>query len=382
MNQYIVNPQARVGSAHPGLFEPYEYDLAQNFFNSRTGFKSTPLIHLRNLASKLGIGDIVVKDESSRLGLDSFKILGVSYAVWSLRKEGLLSKRSVLVCATEGNHGRAVARAARESGLDAKIYVAADMSAGRRDAISREGAELLIVDGNYDDAVRIAADDARRKGWTIISDTAWSEYVDVPRRIMAGYTRLVAEAEDQWSPDPPIDVVLVQAGVGGLACAVLSSLCNRFGTERPFTIVCEPVAAASFLKSAQSGKPVHLQPFDTIMAGLRCGEISVLAWPTIAAAADAFVSIDDEQCAAAMRTLAHPTGNDANIVAGAAGACGLAALLAVLQEDELRKVREAAGLGAQSRVLVINTEGATDPELYARITGNDPATKGTSKTKG
>jgi len=180
------------------------------------------------------------------------------------------------------------------------------------------------------------------------------------------------EAEDQWSPEPPPDVVLVQAGVGGLACALVSWLCHRYGASRPFTIVCEAVGAACVMESTRAGKPVSIRgPFDTIMAGLRCGEVSPLAWPTIAAAVDAFVSIDDEQCEQAMRRLAYPISGDPLVIAGASGACGLAALLAIIQDECLGSVLEACGLNAQSRVLAINTEGATDPEGYLRITGRE-----------
>jgi diaminopropionate ammonia-lyase family len=187
---------------------------------------------------------------------------------------------------------------------------------------------------------------------------------------MLGYTKIMTEAEMQWSPDGPLDLVLVQAGVGGLACAVVSWLCQKYGTKRPFVIVCEPASAACFLESSRAGKPLTLNgPFNTIMAGLRCGEMSPIAWPTLATAVDAFVSIDDMRCTSAMRALARPSNGDPVIVAGASGACGLAALLAILQDERLRPVLEVSGICVQSRILVINTEGATDLELYVKVTG-------------
>ena len=369
MSQYVINPNSRADPDYPGLFESEEYRLVNDFFCSRSDFHPTPLMHLRALASELGIGDILLKDESARFGLNSFKILGVSYAVGQLLGEGRLVKGSVVVCASEGNHGRALARVAAENKLGARIYVASDTSSTRIEVIEKEGAEVIVVDGTYDDAVKEAARDAELYGWQIISDTSWSGYEEIPRRIMSGYTKLMTEAEMQWSPDPPPDVVLVQAGVGGLACAVVSWLCQRYGTKRPFVIVCEPLSAAGLLESSRAGKPVTLSgPFNTIMAGLRCGEVSSLAWPTIAGGVDAFVSIDDEQCREAMRILAHPVNGDPLVTAGASGACGLAALLAILQEKDLRAVREASGVRVRSRILIINTEGATDPELYLRVT--------------
>jgi diaminopropionate ammonia-lyase len=367
VSQYFLNSAARSGPIPLGLFDAEEYREVNSFFRSAS---FTPLLHLPALASKTGVGDILIKDESDRLGLNSFKILGVSYAVGRLLSEGRITKGDVLVCATEGNHGRAVALAAHENGLAAKIYMSEDVAAPRIEAIVHEGAQVVITKGNYDDAVRLAADDARRNGWTIISDTSWRSYEEIPRLIMAGYTRLMDEAARQWSPESPPNLVLIQAGVGGLACAMVSWLCHQYGGERPFTIVCEPTKAACVLESARAGKPVSLHgPFNTMMAGLRCGEISPIAWPTLARTVDAFVSIDDEQCARGMRALAHPSNGDPVVVAGASGACGLAALLAIFQDHGLRPVREASDLSRRSRVLVINTEGATDPELYVQVTG-------------
>lgn len=360
MSQYLINPYARERDCS-GLFQAEEYRLVNDFFCSLPKFEPTPLMHLGALASELGIGDILLKDESARLGLNSFKILGASFAVHRLLSEGRLVDDSVVVCGSEGNHGRAIARVAAENKLRAKIYVASATSRMLIEVIEKEGAEVIVVDGNYDDAVKQAAHEARQQGWQVISDTSWTEYEEIPRWIMLGYTKLMTEAEMQWSPDPPPDVVFVQAGVGGLACAVVSWLCQRYRTKRPFVIVCEPASAACLLESSRAGKPVTLTgPFNTIMAGLRCGEMSPIAWPTLATAVNAFVSIADVQCALAMRAVARPSNGDPVVVAGASGACGLAALLAILQDERLRPVREASGINFQSRILVINTEGATD----------------------
>jgi diaminopropionate ammonia-lyase len=370
MQRYFINPAARSVSAYPALFGDEEYASVNAFHQKRPHLRPTPLRPLRTLAAEIGVGDVLVKDESARFGLNSFKVLGVSYAVDSLLSGGRLNKRSVLACATEGNHGRAVAHAARENELQAKIYVSGDTAAARIEALKGEGAQVVIVKGNYDEAVKRCAEDAQHQGWTIVSDTSWPGYEEIPRLIMAGYTRLLSEAEQQWQRESPPDVVLVQGGVGGLACAVVSWLNHRYGLRRPFVVVCEPATAACLLESARAGTPVSIDgPFNTIMAGLRCGVVSPLAWPSISGIADAFVAIDDEPCASAMRKLSAPAGDDPMIVAGAAGACGLAGLLAILQDESFHPLREASGLGKQSRVLVINTEGATDPELYAQIIG-------------
>ena len=362
MTEYFLNPHARRTVA-TGLFDEHEYRQVDAF-----QVDPTPLRHLRGLASRMSVGEIILKDESSRLGLNAFKILGVSYAVARLLDQNRIAKHSVLICATTGNHGRAVARVAREHRLEARVYVPAGTVPARISAIQSEGAVVVPVDGNYDDAVRLVAEDAKLHGWTIISDTGWPGYEEIPQLIMAGYTKLMDEAERQWAPAPPPDIVLIQAGVGGLACAVVSWLCHRFGRQRPFTIICEPASAACYLESARAGKPVLLAgPFNTRMAGLASGEVSSTAWSTVVTAADAFVAIDDGPSFQVMRELAEPSDGDPVIVAGASGACGLAVLSEVLRDHGLQPVCEASGVNANSRVLVFNTEGATDPELYAQV---------------
>jgi diaminopropionate ammonia-lyase len=364
VNTYFLNPRARNSDALPELFSAEDFEELNNFHP-----QPTPLHRLQQLASVMGISNIFLKDESSRCGLNSFKILGVTFAFDRLMKDGRVTKGSMVVCATEGNHGRAVARVARQNGLGAKVYLSRHAVAAVINAIEQEGAQVVTVEGNYDHAVRQSASDAQRNGWTIVSDTAWPGYEEIPRLIMAGYMKLLDEAQSQWSPNLSLpDVVLVQAGVGGLSCAVVSWLCHHYGEQRPYTIVCEPAPAACHLESARAGSPVSLPgPYNTVMAGLRAGEVSSIAWPTIASAADAFVAIDDEKCIEAVRALARPLGDDPVVVAGPSGACGLGTLFAILQDHALRRVRENCGLTPESRVLVINTEGATDSELHERI---------------
>ncbi len=255
--------------------------------------------------------------------------------------------------------------------LRAHVYVHSETTQSRVEAIQREGAEIAVVDGNYDDAVRRVAVDAQCYGWTVISDTSWPGYELVPRYIMAGYTILLDEAAQQWPPTAAPDVVLIQAGVGGLLCAVASWLCNKFGSMRPYLISCEPIGAPCVLESAKAGKLTTIKgSLDTVMAGLSCGTPSHAAWPTISAVVDAFVAVADERAKEAMRRLANPEAPDRGVVAGESGACGVASLIAVLRNEDLKPVRDAAGLGPESRILVVNTEGATDPHTYAQIVGS------------
>jgi diaminopropionate ammonia-lyase len=336
----------------PGLFTEAEYDDVQRFFESRPDLTPTPLVHLPALAHTLGLADLLVKDESTRFGLNAFKMVGVAYAVDRIPRGGVRT----LVCASEGNHGRAVARAARERGLRAIVYMRRSAAAARVDAIRDEGADVVLVDGTYDDAVkRMAGEAARAADRTIVSDTAWPGYETIPRAIMAGYTWIMTEAARQWAPHPP-DIVVVQAGVGGLAGAVGSWLAARM-RPRPYFICAEPRGSACVHASIEAGRAVALVPADTIMNGLRCGEVSSLALPALAATVDACVLVDDAAAVEAIERLATPIGADAPIVAGASGACGLAALCAWSRE---------APIAPGSRAFIVNTEGTTDPARYAR----------------
>lgn len=369
MNKSFINPHSRTKDPIGGLFSSEELSQVRTFFRRHPNNKPTPLLQLSALAEKIGVKNILVKDESTRMGLNSFKILGVSYAVNRLLSDKRITKDTVLVCATEGNHGRAVAHAARANGLAARIYVAGDIKPTRIEALEKEGAEVIAVKGNYDEAVRQAAHDAGKNGWQVVSDTSWTGYEEIPRLIMAGYTGMLGEAQTQWSGEPP-DAIFVQAGVGGLAGAVVSWFYQIYGRRRPFIIICEPDSAACFLESARAGKPVTLKGrFDTIMAGLRCGEVSPLGWKIISAKADAYLTVSDGQCQTAMRLLAHPPKNDIAAAAGASGACGLGGLLAVMQNEQLSQLREHCRIDCNSRIFLINTEGATDPQLYSEIVG-------------
>ncbi len=368
-NEYFINSLSRADSLQVGLFKTEEYAQVRSFFHSQSFFQPTSLNHLRGLAKKIGVGDILLKDESTRFGLDSFKILGVAYALHRLLSEGRLSNDSVLACATEGNHGRAVAHIARKNNLKAKIYVAADTVRARIEAIEKEGAEVCVIAGSYDEAVREVAKDAEIYDWKIISDTSWEDYDEIPRLIMAGYTWMLDEAKTQWEAEPP-DIVLVQAGVGSLAAAIVSWFCRQYAENRPRLVVCEPSSSASLLKSASARQIISIKhPFDTVMVGLRCGETSPLAWSVLSESVDAFIAVSDDRCSEAMRLLAYPDGDDPVVIAGAAGACGMAGLLAISRDENFIELREAIGMNECSRVLLINTEGATDPESYARITG-------------
>jgi diaminopropionate ammonia-lyase len=348
------------------------------FHKSLPGYAATPLHALPGLAAGLGLGAVYVKDESRRFGLRAFKALGASWAMQSVlaaRREAGSPPPSTVATATDGNHGRAVAWAARRLGLAAVIFIPERSAPARIAAIRGEGARVVPVAGTYDDAVARCAAEATAGGWQVISDTGYEGYLEIPRRVAEGYATLFAEADAERTARgwPAPDVVLVQGGVGALAEAAVVDADRR--SPRPRLIVVEPDSAAGLLESIASpgGAPRCASGRqETIMAGLNCGMPSLAAWPVLRRGVDLFLSIEDRYAEEAMRRLWRPAPGDPRIEAGESGAAGLAGLLALAGESALRQARERLGLGPRSAILLINTEGATDPDGFRRVTGEAP----------
>ncbi len=349
------------------------------------GYAPTPLRDLPDAAAAARVASVRYKDEGGRFGLGSFKALGGAYAVMRLL-QAELAKRGVanaataaelmdgrhkeatraitVCCATDGNHGRSVAWGARRFGAACVIFVHETVSQGRRDAIAKWGAEIRVVPGTYDDAVREAQKQAEANGWFVVSDTSYPGYTEVPRDVMQGY-RLMAEEAAEQIGDAPTHV-FVPGGVGGVAAAVSVQMRARFGAAAR-VIVAEPDKAACLLASAEAGAPTMVPgDLDTLMAGLACGEPSLLAWQELERGAFAFISVPDDSAVACMKALAART---PPIVAGESAVAGLAALLLAAREPF---ARTALGLDESSRVLIFGTEGATDPEVYERLVGRAP----------
>jgi diaminopropionate ammonia-lyase len=373
------------GSARDGILGATALAAAQRAISAWDGYRPTPLHALPALAATLGVGAIHYKDEGTRFGLGSFKALGGAYAVGRLlareisRRVGRdlspadlgapelrgLCAGYTVTCATDGNHGRSVAWGARQFGARCVIYIHATVSEGRKAAIEQFGATVVRTTGNYDQAVRQADRDASENGWHVISDTSYPGYMDVPRDVMQGYQVMVDEAVGAL-PEWPTHV-FVQAGVGGFAAAVCAYFWERDMAHRPVFVVVEPQAADCLYRSARAGRVTAVTgELDTLMAGLACGEVSLLAWEVLAEGADAFCTIDDTAAVATMRLLATPGGGDPAIVAGESAVAGLAAAIAAMQDPQ---ARTALGLGADSRLLFIGSEADTDAALYARLVG-------------
>lgn len=411
----VLNPNAGLHAYDPALRRWLSLSEGRAARDRLAGWpgmsgQPTPAWNMPGLARALGIAQLTIKDESKRSALGSFKVLGAPNALVKLVQRrwpeqgwtgpDLLRgahaqalKDLVVISATDGNHGRALAAAAQSIGCRCVIVLHAQVSLEREQAIAAFGARIVRIAGHYDDSVAEAARLARDNGWEVVSDTSYEGYEDVPRDVMQGYGVIAVELVDDGvaaselfgraraaGPEAgsgpagvaedrafPWTHVILQGGVGGLAAGIVAGLWDHGGAHRPRFIVAEPEQADCLLRSALAGQPARAQgTVDSVMAGLACGQASPLAWRFLQPAVDLFMTVADAQAEAAMRLLAGANFGDMPVVAGESGAAGLAALQALLGDLE---GRQAAGLTAQSRVLVINTEGATAPEVYARIVG-------------
>lgn len=352
-------------------------------------YRVSPLRSLGGVAATAGVQSVHIKDESGRFGLGSFKSLGGAYAVVCIALEeasrvlGRIVNASELLdpdvravvrnlnvgCATDGNHGRSVAAGANLAGCRANIFVHEGVSPERIAAIARFGANVVEVEGNYDDAVAEAERVCEANNWIIVSDTSWPGYERIPRLVMQGYTVMVSEILDQLAQTSPTHVFL-QAGVGGFAAAIAANLTLRTGAARPKFIIVEPDRAACLFESNKAGNPIKIEPVEpTVMAMLECYEPSMLAWEILSRLAAGYMTVQDTDAIVAMKQLAAAENGAASVIAGESGGAGLAGLLAAAADP---RSRELLGLDAQSRVLLFNTEGATDPSIYKNLTGVDP----------
>jgi len=347
---------------------------------SRLNSGGTPLYSLPDMAAELGVADILVKDESERSVLGSFKALGAPIALVRLilrqfpeqrfEARGLLAGEYrdaladfTVISATDGNHGRALAAAAQSVGCRCVIVLHANVSIEREEAIAAYGAEIVRISGNYDESVEEAAALAMKNDWLVVSDTSYDGYEDIPRDVMQGYGTISAEIVEALHRR--VTHVFLQGGVGGMAAGIASYLWELYGAERPTFVVVEPVQADCLYQSAIAGQAAKATgSVDSVMAGLACGETSPLAWKFLQPSVDFFMTIEDDEAVAAMRRLAAGSSRDIPLVAGESGVAGLAGLMALVNEPRLA---EQVGLTGESCILLINTEGATAPGVYQEL---------------
>ncbi|MDE7240938.1 diaminopropionate ammonia-lyase [Desulfovibrio sp.] len=403
--EIVRNRQRQAGPLAPEMAGSAR--LARKFHATLPGSASTPLVRLPGLAARLGVRAVFVKDESQRFGLEAFKGLGSSWAVARVLGErlglaperldfaGLRAARPQLgeltfVTATDGNHGRGLAWAARLLGHRARVFMPAGAAAARVAAIREQGAQCVVTDLAYDDAVRHAAAHARELDAILVQDTAWDGYEQIPSWIMEGYGTLALETAEQLAvsgPDGSPSHIFLQAGVGSFAAAVLASLgaaLGASGAPRPAFVSVEPHAADCVFRSiraADENPRTCPGSLETLMAGLSCGEVSRLAWPLLRAGLAAACAVSDDVARCGMRLLARPEAGDPPLVSGESGAVGAGLLHWLMQPEPgargaSARARELLGLGRASTVLLISTEGATNPTVWEAVTGDAAPARG------
>lgn len=368
-----------------GLRKPAVQE-ALSFHEQLPEYIPTPLVPLQALSQKLGLSQLWCKDESYRFGLNAYKALGGAYAIARILQQRLNLKslsysalhadqhpaaknKLVFATATDGNHGLGVAYIATKLGYHAHIYVPQHMVESRKKAIEKAGGQLTVFPGGYDDAVRQVALDAQKFRWQVIADTAWEGYNQVPEWIMEGYTTIFEEARQQLHRQIPTHI-FIQAGVGSLAASLCRYIRTHYTVKPPRIIITEPLGAACFFKSAQMNDgSAHVHPGEvhTMMAGLACAEPNPLAWPIIRDCANAMLSCSDEVSALGMKMYYRPELPDRQIISGESGSVTLGALYKVMTGKAYSDIRASLDLNQHAKVLLINTEGATDPDNFMKV---------------
>ncbi|RXJ70857.1 diaminopropionate ammonia-lyase [Veronia nyctiphanis] len=385
---HFANPRADITHSytreHQAILSLAKAEVAIRDIKKWPGYKATPLHSLDDLSRQTGISRIWYKDESQRFDLKSFKALGGAFAVarqlqavfkdktgQQVSIDDLLTGKHsehladiTVSCATDGNHGRSVAWGAQMFGCQCVIFIHADVSKGRRLAMEQFGATVIRIDGNYDESVRTAAEQAKQHNRIIVSDTSYEGYMEIPKDVALGYTVMLAEIIEQLDGEIPTHVV-VQGGVGGLAAAVCGYFWEYWQAKRPRFVIVEPENANCLQQSAKAGKPVSVTgDLETMMAGLCCGEVSLLAWTILDSGADDFMTVSEETVPQTMQLLAKGVGKDPAIEAGESAVAGLAAMMIARNQVNLASQ---LNLDSESKLLVLGTEGATDPELYHQL---------------
>jgi len=383
MNRYAINHYAVMHGWAP---RPSRDPL--HFHERLSGYAPTPMHSLPAIATELGVGKLLVKDEGNRFGLPAFKILGTSWAIYrwlsdrlgkapepwtsieQLRDYARPLGDITLVTASDGNHGRGMARVASWMGWKAKVFMPAGTVSARVEAIRSEGAEVDVIDGNHDDAIQFARQVADNTATILVQDSAWDGYETLPGWIVEGYSTMMWEIDDalQRTRTEGPDLVLVPVGTGALAGAVIRHY-RREGYQHPPRIVgVEPLGAECALESITFDEIVTVPGHaDTVMAGLNCGTLATIVWPYVRDGMDAVIALDDDWARRAMVALARE-----GVTSGESGAATTGALIALMTSTDLIPLRRHLGLGHKTRALTLSTEGVTDPAMYEKVVGGSP----------
>jgi len=366
---------------HQNILSLEQFKKAKDEITTWSGYERTPLHSLEELAQQSNVAKIYYKDESYRFGLKSFKALGGAYAVANLlieelSKQGIkagskdllnktyknITDKITVSCATDGNHGKSVAWGAKMFSCQCEIFIHSHVSPKRQEEIEKFGATVTRIDGNYDDSVRVADQRAQENGYFTVSDTSYEGYTKVPKDVMQGYTVMVDESLIQMN-DIPTHIFL-QGGVGGMAAAVVSFFHEIYGEDAPKFVIVEPKNADCLLQSARESTPTIVHgDLETIMAGLSCGEVSLLAWDILRNTVSSFLTIDDSSVGTTMKLLAQ---NNTPIVAGESSVAGIIGFISANKDVQLR---EKLGIDKNSKILFYGTEGDTDEVVYEQLVG-------------
>lgn len=375
----------------PKFLSGKELKKVRHIHDSIPQCKATPLVHLTNLSEYLGVKSIFIKNESKRGSINSFKILGATYAISKLicdllgievdkitfdflKTEEIREKIQEITVATcsDGNHGRGVAWTAKQLGLKAIIYMPKGTAESRVKSIEALGAEVIVTDLNYDETVRYVNKIANKNNWYIVQDTSWEGYEEVPKSIIQGYSTMGIEAIEQLE-DLGVQIpthIFVQAGVGAMAGGVIGAIANYYNGKMPITIIMEPTNAACYFKSAEinDGIPHNVSGnLESIMAGLACGEPVKAGWEIIRDFAYGFFKCPDYITANGMRILGNPLGEDERIIAGESAGIGIGLLSMIMINTDYGHLKQLLNLNKESVILIFSTEGDTDPTNYRRI---------------
>jgi len=337
-----------------------DIDEAYSCISKWKGYSPTPLIKLNKLSKELNLNNIFYKDESKRFDLKSFKALGGAYAVEKV-SEG--NKDIIVATATAGNHGRSVAWGARRLGLECKIFISEFVSDARGQAMSNLGAEVIKVKGNYEKSLMECIQQSTKNNWQIVQDVAWENYLLVPKYTMAGYSVMMKEISSEVK-DKKITHVILQAGVGGMAAAMVAGIA-RYLNNIPIIIIVEPDSAACVLESIKKGKIEKIDiKRESLMGGMSCGEVSLVPWEILKNSVKYCISLPDDNIAKTMKLLGNASFSNEKIIAGENSAPGVISLIASCEDQ---KIKNELNLDMDSNVLVIGCEGDTDQEMYKKL---------------
>ena len=337
-----------------------DIDLAYKTISNWNNYSPTPLISLNKLNEKLKLNKIYYKDESKRFHLKSFKALGGAYAVEKIIKG---NDKKVISTATAGNHGRSVAWGSQKNDLECKIFISEFVSEARAEVMRSFGADVIRVKGNYEDSLNECIKQSNKNNWQIVQDVAWEDYKLVPKLTMAGYSVMMKEISEQIK-DEKISHVILQAGVGGMAAAMVAGIA-RYLDYIPQIIIVEPDSAACVLESIKTGKIEKISiEKESIMGGMSCGEVSLVPWEILRNSINFCVTVSDEYISKTVKYLANKGFSDEKIVGGECSTPGIASLVGLNNAHEIKKKIH---LNESSNVLLFGCEGNADEELYQKL---------------